>query len=160
MESQQGQKSAVRWTFGTTLLTPNSATSSWNPWTGTSSWWTLPFFSQANSMTKTSWWVMTLRFFLCLKTFLWDIQIRWVYLVKLSNPHLILFPECIKDARGDVSRSERLQSYNCRIHVQADKEIQQVHLHLLHSCAKDPLWIHPVRACQSSKSQIVRTYFC
>ena len=46
---------------------------------------------------------------------------------------MILFPECVKDARGDVSRSQRLQSHNCWIHVQADKEIQQVHLHLLHS---------------------------
>ena len=50
--------------------------------------------------------------------------------MKLS---FILSPECFKYAGGIVSRCERLQSQNCGIHIQADKEIQQVHLHLLHS---------------------------
>ena len=56
------------------------------------------------------------------------------FLLKISNHHhKSLFPECIKDAGGDVSRSQRLQTQHCWIHIQADKEIQQVYLHLLHS---------------------------
>ena len=56
--------------------------------------------------------------------------------IQISNSHISLFPEWINDAGSDVSRSQRLQNQNCGIHIQADKKIQQIHLHLLHSQVK------------------------
>ena len=66
-----------------------------------------------------------------------DLLVRHPDPVSLSCLYMklsfILSPERFKYAGGIVSRCERLQSQNCGIHIQVDKEIQQVHLHLLHS---------------------------